>query len=197
MGFFPILMNVIQFWLIDSIVKAGGIAGIALPSSDSLDPADREPLFHSPTDPANDDDDDSEDGAVVISPPKCDVEAQGQAQLLRRSNDSTHTYPPSLTSSPPGAPTVHRTSMSPPPVSRNVLSTWSRNSPPILLPSRPPKLPTLNSAGQSLETGRDVSTRSKEDWQAWDGDEDWVDRVGEEHQAGQPAKARKGEADSV
>ena len=183
MGFFPILMNVIQFWLIDSIVKAGGIAGITLPS-DSLDPADREPLFPSSADPASDDENNSEDGNVVVSTAKRDVEAHGQAQLLRRSNDSTHTYPPSLTGSLSGPRIVRRTSIStstsPPPISRGVLSARCRHSPPAPPPPRSPREPACSSPESVLETDADVSARTKEDWQAWDGDEERVDRVEEE-----------------
>ena len=193
MGFFPILMNVVQFWLIDSIVKAGGIGSIALPS-DSPDPADREPLFHSSTNPTSEDDD-SEVGDVIASPAKRDVEAQAQAQLLRRSNDSSHTYPPSLTGSLTltGVP---RASISPPPLSRSVLSARRHRSPPAPLLPRSPKVPVLNSPELPPETGADVSARSKEDWQEWDGDEEWLDRVSEDDRTGRPAEAQKGEADS-
>ncbi|KAI0252015.1 vacuolar membrane protein-domain-containing protein [Lactifluus subvellereus] len=197
MGFFPILMNVVQFWLIDSIVKAGGIGSIALPS-DSLDSADREPLFHSPANPTNDDDD-SEDGDGIVSPTKRDVEAQAQAQLLRRSNDSSHTYPPSLSGSQTltGSPAVNRTSMSPPPVSRSALSARRHRSPPAPLPPRSPMVPVLDSPELPPETGADASARAKEDWQAWDGDEGWLDRVGEDDRTRRPAETRKGEEGSV
>jgi len=79
MGLFPIFMNIIQFWLIDSIVKAGGFAGIALPT-DQADAADREPLFRSSSDSGDDDDDDSADVDGVATPVKGDIEAQEQPQ---------------------------------------------------------------------------------------------------------------------
>ena len=61
MGLFPILMNVLQFWLIDSIVKgsSNNYAPLTLVSETprgSLDP-DSEPLFR-----ASEDDDDDDDG---------------------------------------------------------------------------------------------------------------------------------------
>jgi hypothetical protein len=190
MGFFPILMNVIQFWLIDSIVKAGGIAGISI-SYDSLDRVDREPLFHSENELANNEDEDEEDdggdGGVIVSARKRDVEASGQAQRFRRSNDSTHTYPPSVSGSPATAP---RTSISPPPVSGSVLSTRSRHSTPAQHPTRSPRVTTLDRPGTSLEMVAEASGRSKEDWRPWDSDHDWADRVGEEDRTGQSASAR-------
>ncbi|KAF8574204.1 hypothetical protein K439DRAFT_1373081, partial [Ramaria rubella] len=54
MGIFPIIMNVLQFWLIDSIVKASA----SRPMEDSSrvdDEGSRRPLFH---DPESDSDDD-------------------------------------------------------------------------------------------------------------------------------------------
>ncbi|KAH8118640.1 vacuolar membrane protein-domain-containing protein [Phellopilus nigrolimitatus] len=46
MGLFPIVMNVLQFWLIDSIVKSSATNDVdCLPNSTPRDSADREPLF--------------------------------------------------------------------------------------------------------------------------------------------------------
>ncbi|KAI0940023.1 hypothetical protein AcV5_001242 [Taiwanofungus camphoratus] len=56
MGLFPIMMNVIQFWVIDSIVKSSPVASVALPSDSrrcSLDP-DNEPLFRASSDDEDD-----------------------------------------------------------------------------------------------------------------------------------------------
>jgi len=47
MGIFPILMNIIQFWLIDSIVKASSIAAVSL---DIEQGHDGEPLFQGDSD---------------------------------------------------------------------------------------------------------------------------------------------------
>jgi len=47
MGIFPILMNIIQFWLIDSIVKASSIAAVSL---DIEQGHDDEPLFQGDSD---------------------------------------------------------------------------------------------------------------------------------------------------
>lgn len=58
MGIFPIIMNIMQFWLIDSIVKASAHStSVALPSDSihsSLDP-DQEPLFRASMDDEDDD----------------------------------------------------------------------------------------------------------------------------------------------
>ncbi|KAG2138045.1 vacuolar membrane protein-domain-containing protein [Suillus bovinus] len=48
MGLFPIIMNILQFWLIDSIVKASSSSVELL--TNSSDVHDREPLFHAPED---------------------------------------------------------------------------------------------------------------------------------------------------
>jgi hypothetical protein len=54
MGIFPIIMNIIQFWLIDTIVKAKPAPSLTLDSDapDALHPndQDREPLFGVPSD---------------------------------------------------------------------------------------------------------------------------------------------------
>lgn len=59
MGIFPIMMNVLQFWLIDSIVKASAHpAAVALPddATDDLQP-ENEPLFQ-----LSDDEDEEDEG---------------------------------------------------------------------------------------------------------------------------------------
>ncbi|OSD04505.1 hypothetical protein PYCCODRAFT_1386616 [Trametes coccinea BRFM310] len=59
MGLFPILMNVVQFWLIDSIVKGSGnyapLSLVADSPRGSMDP-DSEPLFRGSEDDSDDDD---------------------------------------------------------------------------------------------------------------------------------------------
>ncbi|KAL4264337.1 Vacuolar membrane protein [Pleurotus pulmonarius] len=58
MGIFPIAMNILQFWLIDSIVKASSTTSPLALETDA-DGADREPLFRGSMD---DEDDDNDDG---------------------------------------------------------------------------------------------------------------------------------------
>lgn len=58
MGIFPIAMNILQFWLIDSIVKAssGPVALEADVEEIATAHPDREPLFNAPSDDEDDDD---------------------------------------------------------------------------------------------------------------------------------------------
>ncbi|KAF7352443.1 hypothetical protein MVEN_01209000 [Mycena venus] len=67
MGIFPIIMNILQFWLIDSIVKASGVAL----DLDTPDPLDREPLFHTP----DEDDDDETPNARHYNHAQTDIES--------------------------------------------------------------------------------------------------------------------------
>ena len=58
MGIFPIAMNILQFWLIDSIVKASSTPSAVALGVDSADPfhtSDREPLFNASDDEDEDD----------------------------------------------------------------------------------------------------------------------------------------------
>ncbi|KAI0278616.1 vacuolar membrane protein-domain-containing protein [Russula aff. rugulosa BPL654] len=148
MGLFPIFMNVVQFWLIDSIVKASGNTETALP----FDQSDREPLFHSSDGDGDDGDGDDARGVgdAIATPAKRDIEAQTQG---------------------------HDDSAAPP---------------------RSPMPPALNSPDPSSEispAGADADRRPKEDWQSWDGEGDWVERVGEEEWTGRRAEVKKGDVE--
>ncbi len=50
MGIFPIIMNIIQFWLIDSIVKASSAISLDSASSDPNDDEHQQPLFGASSD---------------------------------------------------------------------------------------------------------------------------------------------------
>lgn len=52
MGIFPIIMNIVQFWLIDSIVKASAVAMAAQDIESTHQ--DRDPLFSAPAEDDND-----------------------------------------------------------------------------------------------------------------------------------------------
>jgi hypothetical protein len=185
MGLFPIFMNIIQFWVIDSIIKVGGVGGLGVQLEEQGDETDHEPLFID--DPDGDEDDDDSGEAVA----KRDVEAQAQTQTrLRHSIDSTHTYPPSLPGSPTGpSTTIRYTSVSPPPISRS-LPLVQRPPAPLLPHST--AVPTVNSHSLPSKASEGVGARTKEDWQAWDGEEDWPDRVGEEDGTGREAEGEVG-----
>ncbi|KAF8559439.1 hypothetical protein OG21DRAFT_1562464 [Imleria badia] len=97
MGVFPMIMNIVQFWLIDSIVKAS-TSPIAIRSSPrSSDAQDREPLFSSP----DDDDDvlprDIEDGP---RPSTSRATSEGDFKTLIGSEDSMAKLSVSGSSSP-------------------------------------------------------------------------------------------------
>ncbi|KXN92354.1 hypothetical protein AN958_08585 [Leucoagaricus sp. SymC.cos] len=55
MGIFPIIMNIVQFWLIDSIVKASNAISLDTNTSIPGDSEHREPLFGAPSDDEDDD----------------------------------------------------------------------------------------------------------------------------------------------
>ena len=175
MGLFPIFMNIIQFWVIDSIIKVGGVGGVGAPP-DEPDEPDHEPLFNSVDDP--DGDDDQDEAGVSVEAIKRDIEAQAQTRL-RHSADSSHTYPPSLPSSPTTTlGTIRYTSASPPPppVSRSLpLVQRHRSSPP-----RSTVVQALNSQSLPSRASENVGARMKEDWQPWGSEEDWADRFEEE-----------------
>ncbi|PPQ92346.1 hypothetical protein CVT25_008696 [Psilocybe cyanescens] len=119
MGLFPILMNVLQFWLIDSIVKASAVGPVAL-DVEQGSYQDREPLFNA----TDDDDEQSGRADVAVTRPSqrsfssldsnasrenlsfgteatntaIPDESKSAASSSRRVVDA-HEYPPSLSSS--------------------------------------------------------------------------------------------------
>ncbi|EIM87847.1 uncharacterized protein STEHIDRAFT_76464 [Stereum hirsutum FP-91666 SS1] len=89
MGLFPILMNVLQFWLIDSIVKASTAnPALTLPSdaeagSSPHTSEDRQPLFRA----SNEYDSDSDnEGLDTRHPHHHTTDLESQTQVTRRSN---------------------------------------------------------------------------------------------------------------
>ncbi|KAF8514887.1 vacuolar membrane protein-domain-containing protein [Hysterangium stoloniferum] len=123
MGLFPIIMNILQFWIIDSIVKAS--TSISTATLINGNDTDREPLFH---DPGSDSDNDETARAQrrydiespptpqqpkLIQPPKANESenkpnASGSSSVMTTNSSSIqlHPYPPtsafmlSATSSP-------------------------------------------------------------------------------------------------
>lgn len=97
MGIFPIGMNILQFWIVDTILKASAGAGPVALDSPFADDLEREPIFAVAA--SDDEDDDSK-------PPKRPV-----------SRPREHSYPPTTSSDGsgsraatpvPGAPPVPR-----------------------------------------------------------------------------------------
>ncbi|GJJ07190.1 hypothetical protein Clacol_001390 [Clathrus columnatus] len=83
MGIFPIIMNVLQFWLIDSIVKASASIQLGRSTDDSI----RQPLFHEPT---NDSDDEDREGEHIER--RHDIESPPtpqKTQYMQNGNSNT------------------------------------------------------------------------------------------------------------
>ncbi|KAJ7498535.1 vacuolar membrane protein-domain-containing protein [Mycena latifolia] len=219
MGIFPILMNILQFWLIDSIVKASGVAL----DLDTPDPLDREPLFGAP----DDDDDDDDNASVNAHAPNRDIESHphshtrslspssGSSDNLRtpfepKSSGANslsqpmdiHAYPPSLassasSSSPPQAPVLREATKLKP----------KRRSPPSPIHIRTVNRPAVNSPRQTPKTAPvpspapapvavavPIPTPPEEEvWgESWDDTDDWANKVGEEDWTGRRMEEKKG-----
>jgi hypothetical protein len=219
MGIFPILMNILQFWLIDSIVKASGVAL----DLDSPDPLDREPLFGAP-----DDDDEDDDGvaervdahaqnqdieshprARAASPsPSTSSDKQLRTPLEYKSAGSSspsqpvdmHAYPPSLTSS---ASSLGSPPHSAPPLREAKKLKPKRRSPPSPIHIRTVNRPAVNSPRPTPKTAPvpvpvpapapAPAPVEEAAWgDSWDDTEDWANKVGEEDWTGRRMEEKKG-----
>ncbi|KAF7290889.1 hypothetical protein HMN09_01267300 [Mycena chlorophos] len=207
MGIFPILMNILQFWLIDSIVKASGVAL----DLDSPDPLDREPLFGAP------DDDDDEDtphvhGATDIEnhprPPRARSESSESDELptpetkfstggstpTQPVDIETHAYPPSVasSSSPSQSPPILREATKLKPKRRGGVPspiTIRNNNRPAVNSPRPTPIPNSANAPAAPEPEPEPAN----DWgDSWDDQDDWADKVGEEEWTGKRMEEKKG-----
>lgn len=175
MGIFPIAMNVLQFWLIDSIVKASNPGSVTL-EPDSDDPAlhpDREALFVA----SDDEDDDADYRPRDIENPR----ANTRLHSPRRSNDKPyntgsspipeehkssnastsdqqgdHSYPPSLSNSMTSM-SSDQSSVAPKPA-RNLLKKANRRAAPAPLSLRVAHQPAVNSP--SLLAGMSASQQA-------------------------------------
>jgi len=218
MGIFPIIMNVLQFWLIDSIVKASSSA-VAL-AIDASEDQDREPLF---TGGSDDEDDDSDipqphdlesqsqfsratsitgDGKVnggmsTLEEPKTADSTESYTPGTSSSSTShpiaTHAYPPSInsvSSSPQSsiAPSIRKYKRAPPPP----LSLRVQNEPVINSPqvSAAPQPTTPLPPAQPVIQIRG-NTDGNKDWESWEDSDDWANRVGEEEWTGRRMDEKK------
>lgn len=214
MGIFPIIMNTLQFWLIDSIVKASPEESVSL-NTDAHDGLDREPLFRAS------EDDDGDEGQVgqqrydvenpralnasshergsssgntsgsVTPVPTGSKESESDAP----SDTGTHSYPPSLSSSITST-SSSTSSLGKPPIREATKLGKKRKTAPTPLHVHQSSVPAINSPGQvtaPLEPKiQDVPLTASHDWDDGWGDEadDWADKVGEEDWTGR----RMGEA---
>ncbi|EJF62288.1 Vaculolar membrane protein-domain-containing protein [Dichomitus squalens] len=227
MGIFPIAMNIIQFWLIDTIVKGSNNAPLALASDSprgSLD-ADREPLFH-----ASDDEDD-EDGLPAR---QYDIE-NPRPRSISRSRDpeqhlsggesksvgsstatavpsgsstpiskpidtgvAVHAYPPAGTSASPSSASSYRSTSSAG-SSRSGSSRRREPPPPLTFKPREASQPNVEISRTAPPELEETRQEDDEKWAAWgdDGEDDWAERVGEEEWTGRRLEATKDAVDHV
>jgi hypothetical protein len=122
MGIFPIIMNIVQFWLIDSIVKASNSVSLDTDSPNADDGEQHEPLFTVPSDDEDEDEEGSKPDDVENQRPNKYSRSPGDSYRLSRDKplstdiptpDETksraascsselrdqHSYPPSLSNS--------------------------------------------------------------------------------------------------
>ncbi|KAG5650119.1 hypothetical protein H0H81_000616, partial [Sphagnurus paluster] len=203
-------MNVLQFWLIDSIVKASTKSSVSLDEDvpDVYSSHDREPLFRASED---DDDDyrptDVERGRHVSrsrSPEGRDKSSSGTTTPEEykssgsgpsSSEDPTdHAYPPSLTNSTSSRNT-------PPKPAKNLLKKANRrpapaplslqtNNPPAVnspsITPAPHLVPRVTVVPQATSIRKvEAVAESADVWaDTWDDSDDWANRVGEEDWTG-------------
>ncbi|KAJ7831892.1 vacuolar membrane protein-domain-containing protein [Mycena leptocephala] len=201
MGIFPILMNILQFWLIDSIVKASGVAL----DLDAPDPLDREPLFRAPHD-----DGDEDDGATsyaqhdIESHPHLTTRSLSPSSTRSHSSDKLQTpmEPKSSGSSTPGQPveihayppsTASSSSSSSPeaPVLREATKLKpKRRNPPSPIHIRNNNRPAVNSPRPG-PTPKTAPVESQAWGDSWEDTDDWADKVGEEDWTGRRLEEKK------
>lgn len=213
MGLFPIMMNIIQFWLIDSIVKSSAHSSpVALPTDsarNSADP-DTEPLFRGSIDDEDDDDvhphdienqrphrprsksPDSLDADELKSSAATPATASGSGTVTPKIVDSkgatpvVHAYPPSIASTSSSPASSRPNSISPP---------KRKRSPPPPLALQPIPHATQASLPQLAVSPADAHVEhitDEKEWAAWDEHvDDWAGRVGEEDWTGRRIHATK------
>ncbi|KAF5358959.1 hypothetical protein D9758_004900 [Tetrapyrgos nigripes] len=167
MGIFPIVMNILQFWIIDTIVKASGPM-VALEDDDSpRSYNDREPLFNAPSDDEDDDDShlqrhdienppprrrsDSYDNTTrshsldkIISGSTPPFESKSIGSSTGQPTDA-HSYPPSLSSSLTSTISSHSSSSAAPPLREAKKLNKKKRGPPSPLNIQPLHQPAINS----------------------------------------------------
>ncbi|SJL02450.1 uncharacterized protein ARMOST_05777 [Armillaria ostoyae] len=205
MGLFPIIMNILQFWLIDSIVKASNEQFVSLDTDvhDALDHADREPLFGVPSDDEDDDDtgnqrhdienprsrspthqhhrsqsnDKSSGGSTPLaSEPK--LSGSGTPQPIPGETHEIHAYPPSLSSSVASASTV--ASISPPSIREATKLNKKRRSPPTPIHIRQARQPAVNTVSPAPKSPSHERKPSRPVIVVEPSGQEWADSWGDE-----------------
>ncbi|KAG2343662.1 hypothetical protein BDR05DRAFT_883813 [Suillus weaverae] len=190
MGLFPIIMNILQFWLIDSIVKASSTS-VELPTSSPRmsDVHDREPLFRAP-------EDDEDDARCDIENPRLTyirMPTGDDAETIVASEESKGKY--SGTTSPLSIPQSTTPSSLVPhdyPPSVGSLSSHSsrsrhkyKRSPPPPLEFQTSHMPAINSPDPPRSHLADVDRSASER-------DDCVGRVDDQEWAGTRTEQTKG-----
>jgi len=212
MGLFPIMMNILQFWLIDSIVKASTVIPVALGEGTE---ADREPLFGVPSD---DEDDGPSLGGRDLENQRPSHQSHSSSGSLAPSRtksyatDTTtpdeyktgesafdqitdqHSYPPCLSSS--FASSSMMSEPQAPKEAKNLLKKSKRRDAPAPLYILSSSQPAINSRQQPLTAPVTVprtpspALRAKpevptepDNWtESWDDSEEWAKQIGDEVQ---------------
>lgn len=218
MGVFPIIMNILQFWLIDSIVKASAEEPLSL-DSDAHDNLDREPLFGAPSD---DEDEDVGTQRHDIENPKphpphtiarshspgkssgsvtpLAIEPKGSGSITPTAVDG-YSYPPSLSSSLTSNSSNSSSSLSSPisslrdgrPPNKKKRSIPAplhirQSTQPAVNSPAPPSAPATMKVAEVPQDNK----ASSQDWDdSWGDSEDWAERVGEEEWTGRRIEEKK------
>ncbi|KAF8656050.1 hypothetical protein AX16_002786 [Volvariella volvacea WC 439] len=212
-GIFPIIMNIVQFWLIDSIVKASGGAAVALDTTDAhYEPLSSEPLFQ-----ATDDEDGNESSSEIhdienqrnttrINTHHTELKGTGGALLATPSTVTAlggYSYPPSTSTSPTRetSPTsvtkMKKMRRRSPPRPLNLLGANPAINSPIITASSPQPTPASSSANHRpqptpSQLGHAAPPEQNNDWaDSWEDSDDWADRVGEEEWTGKRIEETK------
>ncbi|KAG1891967.1 vacuolar membrane protein-domain-containing protein [Suillus subluteus] len=188
MGLFPIIMNILQFWLIDSIVKASSSSAELPTNSPRMsDVHDREPLFHAP----EDDEDDVHCDIENPQLPYIRMPTGDDAETIVASEDSKGKFSESTSpssifqSTTPSSLVPHDY----PPSVGSLSSQSSRSrhkykrSPPSPLEFQTSHMPAINSSDPPRSSDVDCSASEREDC---------VERVKDEERAGTRTEQTKG-----
>lgn len=198
MGIFPIAMNILQFWLIDSIVKASSTTSSLTPETDA-DGADREPLFRG----SMDDEDDEGPGRDIENPRqrvRSPSQSPARARDRQKSSSSTSSTPfenkssgSSTTSQPMELRDLATSSSHSSSDSISSLSgrrATKRRSPPAPLHIPLTNQPAINSPQRSAHGS--LPKPSITTWaDSWQDSDDWATRVGEEDWTGKRLELKK------
>ncbi|KAG1873573.1 vacuolar membrane protein-domain-containing protein [Suillus subalutaceus] len=188
MGLFPIIMNILQFWLIDSIVKASSSSAELPTNSPRMsDVHDREPLFHAP----EDDEDDVHCDIENPQLPHIRMPTGDDAETIVASEDSKGKFSESTSpssifqSTTPSSLVPHDY----PPSVGSLSSQSSRSrhkykrSPPSPLEFQTSHMPAINSSDPPRSSDVDCSASEREDC---------AERVEDEERAGTRTEQTKG-----